>query len=284
MNKIAIITDTDSSIPAALAQKYAIQQVPITIHFEDQSYTTGIDIDDRLVFQIIDQRNKLPTTSAPSPAAFGAAYQRAFDDGAESIICICVSSKVSATYSAAVSACELFPDRDISVIDSLHLSIGQGFMVLAAAEIIASGGSKEEAIAAAVDTGSRAHVFALLSTLKYLALSGRVGKLAAGMADTLNIKPILTVREGKLELLEKIRTRKKAIERMLELTRQVAADKTIERAAIIHVAYPEGAQELRNMLSQVLPLPKEVLVAEFTAGLSVHAGSGVVGVCLVTSK
>lgn len=284
MNKIAIITDTDSSIPVSLAQKYGIQQAPITIHFEDKSYTSGLDIDDRLVFQIIDQRKKLPTTSAPSPGAFEAAYRRAFDQGAESVVCVCVSSKVSATYGAAVSARESLPERDITVIDSLQLSMGQGFMVLAAAEAAAAGAGKEEVIAAAQDIGSRVHVYALLSTLKYLALSGRVGKLAAGMADTLNIKPILTVQDGKLDLLEKIRTRTKAVNRMFELIIQAVGGKSIERAAIIHAANPEGAQEIKQLLGQAVQLPDEVLMADFTPGLSVHAGSGVVGVVFVTGK
>ncbi|MBE3143835.1 MAG: DegV family protein, partial [Planctomycetes bacterium] len=94
MDKIAIVTDTDSSLPVDLAEKYAIQQVPITIHFEDSSYTSGVDIDDRLLFEIIDRQKKLPTTSAPPPSAFASAYETAFKDGVDSIVCICVSSKI----------------------------------------------------------------------------------------------------------------------------------------------------------------------------------------------
>jgi len=133
MNPIAIITDSDASLPPALASQYGIRQVPITIHFGSESYTTGVDIDDALVFEKIDRLNKLPTTSAPSPGAFALAYEEAFSAGAQSVICICVSSKVSATYAAALTARGQFPARDISVIDSLTLSMGQGFMALAAA-------------------------------------------------------------------------------------------------------------------------------------------------------
>lgn len=284
MNPIAIITDSDASLPPALAEAYGIRQVPITIHFGDESYTTSVDIDDVLLFEKIDQLNKLPTTAAPSPGAFTAAYENAFAAGAQSIICICVSSKISATYSAAVTACEQFPGRDIRVVDSLNLSMGQGLIVLAAAEAVRNGASIDEAIAAALDTGSRVHVYAVLATLKYLALGGRVGKLAAGMADTLSIKPVLSVRDGKLDLLEKIRTRKKAVERMLELTRQSLGGKSVERLAIIHVNNPQGAEELRHLLRAALPCPEEIIIAEFTAGLSVHAGAGVVGLALVTGK
>ena len=117
MGKIAVITDTDSSLPPALAAQFGILQVPVTIHFDDSSYTTGVDIDDRILFEKIDRFNKLPTTSAPAPSAFADAFTAAFNDGAEGVVCICVSSKVSATYHAALTACENFPGRDITVID-----------------------------------------------------------------------------------------------------------------------------------------------------------------------
>jgi DegV family protein with EDD domain len=282
MSNTAIITDSDSSLPNDLSTAMGIIQVPITIHFEEESFTTGVNIDDTLVFKKIDERKKLPTTAAPAPGAFAAAYQRAFDQGASSIVCICVSSKISATYASALSACENFPTSDITVIDSLQLSFGQGFMALAAAEAAARGESKQSVIEAAVDTGRRTHLFAMLSTLKYLALSGRVGKVTSGIANTLNIKPILTIKEGKLEMLEKIRTQKKAAERLIELTCEAVDGKTIERAAIVHVTAAESARQFLDQLSKKAALPANVITAEFTAGLSVHAGSGLVGVAFVT--
>jgi DegV family protein with EDD domain len=284
MTSIAVITDTDSSLPPAIAAQYGIRQVPITIHFEDENFTTGLDIDDTLLFKKIDQLNKLPTTAAPAPSAFAAAFDSALRGGADSIVCICVSSKISATYQAALSASELFPGCDIHVVDSLSLSMGQGFMALAAAEAAQAGASVEEVIAAAADTGSRVHLYAVLSTLKYLALGGRVSKLAAGMANTLNIKPVLTARDGKLEMLEKVRTRKKAVERMLTLTGLALEGKPIERAAIIHVTHPQGASDLHAQMCARLDCPEEVITAEFTPGLSVHAGSGVVGLAIVAGK
>ncbi len=282
MNKIAIITDTDSSLPVELANQYGVRQVPITIHFEDSSYTTGVDIDDRRLFEIIDRQKKLPTTSAPSPRAFASAYEAAFQDGVDSVLCICVSSKISATYNSAVTAAEMYPDRDISVIDSQNLSMGQGFMTLAAAEAVRQGATKDEAIGQALAAGQRTHLFAVLATVKYLAMSGRVGKIAAGMADTLNIKPILTMQDGKLELLERIRTRKKAVERALELTCASAGGKAIQRVAFMHVDNLKGAQELHSQLCGLLPCPSSVIMTEFSPGLSVHAGAGVVGVTLLT--
>lgn len=282
MKKVALITDTDSSLPPQIAEQYGIRQVPITIHFDEETYTTGVDIDDARLFQKIDQKKRLPTTSAPAPHAFAMAFESAFLNGADQVLCICVSSKVSATYNAALQACENFPGRDITVLDSLNLSMGQGFMTLAAAEALQAGASKVQASVAAMETGQNTHLYAVLSTLKYLAMSGRVGKLVAGMADTLNIKPLLTVQDGKLDLLERVRTRKKAIDRLLELTCKSVNGKPVKRAAVIHVTDPEGASELQQLLCKALPCPEQIITTEFTPGLSVHAGSGVVGVAIVT--
>jgi DegV family protein with EDD domain len=283
MSKIAIITDTDACLPQAIAREYGIRQVPITIHFDGSMYTTGVDIDDRKVFELIDRANKIPTTSAPSPGSFLNAYQDAFKAGADSVVCLCVSSKISATYDSAVNARNELKDRDITVVDTLNLSMGQGFMVLAAAEAARAGATPAEAAAAALAAGRNMHLYAVLPTLKYLALSGRVGKLMAGIAGTLNIMPILTVKEGKLDLLERIRTRKKAIERLLELVHTAVGGRRVTRAAIIHVNNPEGARELAGLLCAGLPCPQDLITAEFSPGLSVHAGSGVVGVALQTA-
>ncbi|NPV56122.1 MAG: DegV family protein [Anaerolineae bacterium] len=282
MKKIAIVTDTDSSLPEEVAQKYDIRQVPITIHFGDDSYITGTDIDDRKVFEIVDRVGKIPTTAAPSPGAFAHTYEEAFAAGADALVCVCVSSQISATYSAAVSACEMFPGKHIRVIDSRDLSMGQGYQALAAAEAAQAGANLDEIAARVADVRARLTTYAVLPTLKYLALSGRVGKLAAGMAATLSIKPILTVREGKLELLERIRTQKIANQRVLDLVQAAVGEKTIERYALIHVNNLEGARELKEKLGATMPVPPDFMFAEFTPGLSVHAGAGVVGVVVQT--
>ncbi len=282
MPRIAIITDTDASLPRALAAKHHIRQVPIVIQFGDQSLLTDNDLDDAQLFARIDRDGKLPTTSAPSPGQFVTAFQAAFDEGADHVICFNVSSAISATYAAAVNARNLLPDRDITVIDTQSLSLGQGFMAIAAAEAAHAGAAKEECIARAQDVGQRAHVFAALSTLKYLAMSGRVGAIAAGMAGLLNIKPILTIRDGKLEMLEKVRTQKKSWARVLELADGIIAGQAVEQLAIVHVAAPEAAREFEKMLRVTLNCPPEVLIAELTPGLSVHTGSGLVGLAFVS--
>ena len=284
MKRIAILTDTDSSIPEELSKQLNIHQVPITVHFGEETYSTGIDINDRQLFERVDQEGKLPTTSAPAPGAFLEAYHQAFAAGADEIICFCVSSEVSATYSSAVNASQDLPERKIHVVDSRTLSMGQGFMVIAAAEAARDGAASEDILQIAEDISKRTHLFAYLPTLKYLAMSGRVGHVAAGMASLLNVKPILTIQNGKLDLLERVRTQKKASARLLELAANELNGKSIERLSIVHVNATDKIPEFEAQLHEALPCPEEILLAELTPGLSVHSGSGMLGFVFVIAE
>jgi DegV family protein with EDD domain len=284
MPRIAVITDTDSSLPPDVAARYDITQVPIIIQFGEESFRDTFEINGSQVFARIDREGKLPTTSAPSPGQFVGAFQAAFASGVDSVLCFNVSSEVSATYAAAVNARNMLPDKDITVVDTRSLSVAQGFMVIAAAEAIQAGASKEEALAAAAGTGERVHLYAALATLKYLAMSGRVGHLAAGIAGLLEVKPILTIRDGKLDLLERVRTQGKAWGRAIELAAESAAGHKIERMAILHANVPEMARQFEAQLRPSLPCPTEILHVDFNPGLAIHSGAGLVGVVFVTGK
>jgi DegV family protein with EDD domain len=286
MSSIAIITDTDASLPANLAERYGIRQVPILIQFGGETLRTEIDIDDVTLFARVDREGKLPTTSAPSPGQFLEAYQAAFAAGADAIVCFCVSSAISATYGAAVTAAatakEILPDRTIEVVDTRVVSMAQGFMALAAAEAAHAGANVDEVIAAAQMVGERAHLFGALSTLKYLAMSGRVGHLAAGFGNLLNVKPILTMRDGKLDLLEKVRTRSRVLARVVELAGEAMAGQPIRQMAVLNVAARDEAVAFEAQLRAALPCPETIIHADLTAGLSVHTGAGMLGVVVVS--
>lgn len=282
MSKIAIVTDTDASLHPDLAAQYGIYQVPITVHFGDEVLETWVDIDDTGLFARIDQEGRLPTTAAPAPGKFAEAYRAAFEAGAAEVICFTVSGEVSATYGAALAAKDLV-NGPVTVVDTRSLAIGQGFIVLAAAEAAQQNASRAEILRLADTVRERTHLYAALGTLKYLAMSGRVGHLAAGMASILNIKPILTIQDGKLEMLEKVRTRNKAWGRAIELAGEKIAGQQVERMAIVHVAAPGHAREFEQQLRASLPCPEEILHTELTAGLSVHSGAGMVGVAFVTA-
>ncbi len=284
MTKIAVVTDTDCSLPKDLAARYGIRQVPVVVQFGDESLLTSVDIDDAALFARVDHERRLPSTSAPSPGQFLEAYQAAFAGGADAVLCFAVSSAVSATHAAAVNARALLPEQDITVIDTQSLSLGQGFMALAAAEAAQQGASLEDCIARARDVGQRTYLYTALATLKYLAMSGRVGSIAAGVAGLLNVKPILTIQDGKLDLLERVRTQKKAWERVIELTGQAIGGKPIEQMGVVHVAAPQAACEFEQLLRARLACPAEILVSELTPGLSVHTGAGLIGVAVVSDR
>ncbi len=283
MSRTAIITDTDTSLPLELAQRHNIIQVPIMVQFGEESLRDVYDTDVRATFERIKREGKLPTTSAPSPGAFASAFKTAFDEGYDNILCFNVSGAVSATYQAAINAAGLFPGKDITVIDTHTLSLGQGFMVLAAAQAIERGEGKDAALAAAQSLEGRTHLYVALATLKYLAMSGRVGHLTAGIASLLDVKPILTIRNGKLDMLERIRTQNRAWGRLIELSVAAAAGKVIEQVAFIHVNALNEARELEKKLREYLPLPDEIIYTEVNPGLSIHTGIGAVGIAIVTA-
>lgn len=284
MSRIAIVTDTDSSLPLELSNNLSISQVPIIIQFGEESFKDIYDIDNVTVFARIDKDGKLPTTAAPSPGQFVEAFKQAFESGADSIICFNISSEMSATYASARQAAEILPNHRIEVIDSRSLAMGQGYMVLAAAEAISRGATIEEAIAAAEDVRDRTFLFGALSSLKYIAMSGRVSSLAAGMAGLLDIKPILSLQNGKLELLEKIRTQRKAWSRAIELAKMEASNKKIERLSILHVKAPQAALQFEGMLRASLQCPEDAIRTEINPGLSIHTGAGMVAVVIVVGK
>jgi DegV family protein with EDD domain len=284
MSRIAIITDTDSALPGELAKKYGIVQVPIIIQFGNESFLDVFAINNETLFPRIDKEGKLPTTAAPSPGQFAEAFKSAFASGADEILCLNISSEMSATYASARQAAEMFPEKHIEVMDTRSLAMGQGYMAIAAAEAVAKGGSIADAIAAAEDIRDRSYLFGALATLKYIAMSGRVSALAAGMAGLLDIKPILSLQNGKLSLLEKIRTQSKAWNRAIELTVETAAGRKIEKMAVLNVRCPDAAKQFETQLRAAMPCPAEITHADMNPGLACHTGAGMVAVVFTVKK
>lgn len=286
MPKVSIITDTDSSLPQDMAAKYNILQVPISIHLDDNFSGDDHTIDNAQLFKKIDEAGKLPTTAAPTPGIFVEYFQKVFkEQKPDTLVYFAISAEMSATIkSAQIAADDLKPDFDIRVVDSNTLSMAQGYMVLAAAEAAKKGAFAEEAIKAAEEINKRTILYGALSTLKYLSMSGRVSHVTAGMAGMLSIKPILSVQNGKLEMLEKIRTRKKSWMRMIELVKADIGSHPIEQASILHVNAEEPASEFEGMFRAEVGCPKDMPKVDINPGLSVHTGAGLVGVCLVIDK
>jgi DegV family protein with EDD domain len=275
---VAIITDTDSSLPSDLAARHGIRLVPISVHFGQDTLRAAVDVDDAALFARVDREGKYPTTSAPTPGEFAEAYRAAFASGVDEIVCICVSSALSAVGQAATTAAETMPDRKITIVDSQAVAMVQGFMVLAAAEAAQAGAPADEIIQRSLAVRDRSFIYGALATLKYLAMSGRVGHVAAGFANLLEVKPIVTLVDGKLQMLERVRSRKRALARVVELTAEALDGRPLVRLAVQHGACPEEAMAFKEQLCAAIPCPSEIILAEFTPGLSVHTGAGLIGV------
>jgi len=282
MTKISIITDTDSSLPEKMAAEYNILQVPISIHMGDDLSGTDHTITNEELFAKVDEMGKLPTTAAPTPGIFVEYFKRVFaEQKPDTLIYYAISGEMSATIKSAQIAADDLKDYDIRVIDSNTLSMAQGYMVLAAAEAAKQGKSVEEVIKTAEKIRKNTVLYGGLATLKYLSMSGRVSHVTAGMAGMLDIKPILSVQNGKLDMLEKIRTRKKSWTRMIELVTADVGERKIARTCVLHVKAEDAAKEFEGMLRAALPCPKDVPLVDVNPGLAVHTGAGLVGVCVV---
>jgi DegV family protein with EDD domain len=162
-------------------------------------------------------------------------------------------------------------------VDSLYMSLGQGFIVLAIADALEKGMSDEDAIKLGTSMIPHLSTFASFNTLKYLVMGGRVSKFSAGMAGALDIRPLLTMKDGSLQVLEKVRTRRASMDRLVNLIVEAAKGKKIEQIGIFHICNEADAIILRDSLKERLELPTEILFLEFTPGLSVHAGAGMIG-------
>lgn len=270
---IKIVTDSTADVPEELMKKYDIRDVPINIQFGTETYQEGIEIDRSTFFRKIEE--VMPTSSQPAPGQFAEVYKELAEQG-HSILAIIITSKHSGTYQSAVLAKSMLPEADIEVFDTLSISIGTGYQVLAAARAAEEGKSMEEIIHILEGIRSRTHLYLTPATLKYLQKSGRVGRLAGALASLLNVKPVIKVEDGVLEAFQNVRTRSKAIDRMVELTAEAVGTTEPVKLGIPHAKAPGEAEELRQRLESTFNVD-EMHVVDLACSLTVHGGPGIIG-------
>jgi len=270
---IKIVTDSTADVPQELMKRYDIRTVPINIQFGTETYQEGIEIDRPTFFRKLEE--VMPTSSQPSPGQFAEVYRELAEQG-HSILSIIITSKHSGTYQSAVLAKSMLPEADIEVFDTLSISIGTGYQVLAAARAAEEGKSMGEIIQLLEGIRSRMFLYLTPSTLKYLQKSGRVGKLAGALGALLNLKPVIKVEDGLLEAFQNVRTRSKAIDRMVELTAEAVGTTEPVKLGITHAQVPDEAEKLRQRLERAFNCD-EVIVVDLACSLTVHGGPGVIG-------
>jgi DegV family protein with EDD domain len=274
---IKIVTDSACDLPAEVYEKYDITVVPINIQFGTETYEDGVTIDRPTFFHKIEEMGILPTTSQPSAGQFVGYYNRLIEGGATEIISIHVTSKLSGTYQSAELARSMVSDRvPIHLFDSACGSSAQGFMVLEAARMVAAGKSPSEVLARLETIRPRITLVLTLKDLRYAQMSGRVGKLQGSLASLLNIKPIVILEDGVIDVTEKVRTRRKAIERMIEIVAKGAGTSEPVNLASIHAEALEEGQALLERAKRVFNC-RETMLSNLTTTLVVHFGPGTLG-------
>ena len=274
--RVRMVVDTSSSIPPDLLAQFNILEVPTTVHFGSDDYQLNRDIDLPKFFELLQTRPEHPTTSQPAPTLFADAYRQALDDGAEEILVVVVSAELSGTWNSARLAIGEVPEADIELWDSRFVSISSGLQAIAAAQFLAAGGTRQDALARMTEVQSGLSTYLTVDNLDALARSGRVGGLQKNMGNMLNLKPILTVVDGKVIPVAKARGRRKSVSELLTRTVADQGDQPVV-VAVSHAKVPGEADELLEKARSLLNVDTAYIV-ELDPAIAALAGIGTLGI------
>ncbi|MGC8828118.1 MAG: DegV family protein [Anaerolineae bacterium] len=276
MARTAIATDSTAGLPAELVERYHIHVIPLNVLFGQESLRDNVDITTEEFYQRLKTvKDALPTTSQPSAGAFREFYE-AIAKEADAIVSIHISADLSGTVASALQAKDMLPHIPIYVVDSRFTSMALGYIVLEAARAAEAGASPEEIVAAAQAVIPRMRVYFAVDTLRYLHMGGRIGGGAAFLGTALDIKPILELRDGKIEAAGKARTMKRAAAKLVELLVGQFGEGARIRAATIGAAAPEAAQQLAEQIRQRFDCV-EMYTTDLSPVIGTHVGPGTIG-------
>ena len=276
--KLGIVTDSTCDLPQALVEQHGLEVVPAILIIEGKEYADGIGISRKEFYQRLPDFKMHPTTAAPSIGEFATRYQKLLESGCDHVISIHAAGMLTSMVNIAQQAAKEFSNH-VTVIDSLSLSLGLGFQVLAAAESAEDG--LEATLAAIEATRKRLRVFAALDTMKFLRRSGRVPNTVALLGSLLNIKPIVELAGGEVKSIRAVRTTKQANVRMMSFMRTSGS---LERLAILHTGAEARAREFLNQLMNEMSqsLPRDILMVNVTTVIGTHVGPNGLGFAAVS--
>jgi DegV family protein with EDD domain len=276
---VRVVTDSACDLPDDLIENLGIEVVPLTIRFGHEELVDRKELSTEEFWRRLAQSDVLPETSAPSAGAFEETFRRLAGDGATGIVCINLSSKLSATMQAAQVAAQAVQDAcPVTVIDSLLVSMGLGNLCITAAECAADGDSLESVVSDVIDRRNRTKLYGTLDTLEYLKKGGRVGNARALLGSMLAIKPVVEVRDGQVEEAGKVRTRSKALRLLVDRVKEGP----FENLAVLDGNAPDR-DELLNLLEPLSPRD-EIVVGQIGPVIGTHAGPRVIGVTFQTGS
>jgi DegV family protein with EDD domain len=279
---VRMVTDSTVDISPEQAKALGITVVPLTVFFGDEAYLDGVELDSASFYRKLAASKALPRTSQPSPAAFQEAYLRLIDEGADAILSVHLSAKLSGTYQSACTARDTLPESvkkiPIDIVDSQNISVSMSLPIMQAAKEGREGLGLEEIKAHLLDTLARTHILAVLDTLEYLKRGGRIGGARAFLGNMLSVKPIVSLKNGEVVAVEQPRTRSKAYERVAQLVNEMG---TIE-----HISVAESSEEVGQQLVQVLrkTYQGELPIYKLGAVLGTHTGPGTAAVAVIVAR
>lgn len=267
---VKVVTDSSSDLPSSIAGDLGITVVPLCVRFGEQVYRDRVDISEDEFYQRLQHDPVHPNTIQPTPQDFAEVYRKLCQE-ADGIVSIHISSKLSGTYNSALQGKELVEKRcPIEVIDSQATTMGLGIIAIAAATAANAGKSLPDVVAEVRRAIPDIHFLALFDTLKYLLLGGRIGKAKALLGSILNVKPMLTLKDGEVTPAAQVRTRSKGIERLTDFVKNTTE---VQDLAIVYNTTPDEAQNLAERLSSVFPKEK-IRFGRVGPMLGVHMGPG----------
>ncbi len=271
--KLGIVTDSTCDIPKYLIDQHELEVVPSLLVLDGKEYADGIGISREDFYKRLPSLQTQPTTAAPSIGDFAAPYERLLTRGCDHILSIHAAGSLTTIINSARQAAHDFPDK-ITIVDSLSLSLGLGFQVIAAAEAAENG--LQAALHAIESTRKRLHVFAALDTMENLKRSGRVPGVVAALGSILSIKPLIELVNAEVKAIGAVRTTKQGNERMLKLLLEGG---TLERLAILHTGAEIRAKEFLNTVMQQASqaVPRDILMVNVTTVIGTHVGPNGLG-------
>ncbi len=283
MSPVAIVTDSAADLDRAVASRHGIVVVPLIVSFGADSYRAGVELTTEAFWErMVAPDAPFPTTAASSPGVFKETFEAAFAGGAEAIVCVTVGSTLSGTHKSAQVARELLADREIHLVDSRSASMGQGLLAILAAELAATGVPADgiaRTLEARVDD---VLVVVCLDTLEYLKKGGRISGPQAAIGSLLGVKPIISVKDGVVDTVDRVRTRTKARERAIEF---ITAD-PIERLSVLHTVSAD-VEAFRDQLVAHASGgidPAHVSIELVGTSVGPHLGPGAVGAAVLRKR
>jgi len=279
MSKVAIVTDSTAYIPNELLTEFHLEIAPLQLIWGEEQFRDGVDIQPVQFYEKLKDAEVMPSTSQATPGAFKEIYKELASKGYD-IFSIHISSKLSGTLDSAQQAKDMLELENIELFDSLTSGMALGFQVLTVARAAANGASLKDCVKIADKAREKTGILFAVKTLEFLHRGGRIGGAQAFLGTMLNLKPILEVRDGKIEAAGKVRTMNKAVDKVIEIMKSKVGEQTPIRIAIQHANAFEEAKVLLEKVNQSFPNGDiiEAVIADVSPVIGTHTGPGVVGI------